>query len=105
MMRELKPSKKADFAARAAVIAGLCLIACLLAYFTFGELEDTATAEPATSWGNAGQQRKDLLEAQRQTNEKLDEIIKLLTSGKVRVQTVGDESGGRHEVTTKPAGS
>lgn len=89
---------------RGCIVAVLVLAACWLVYLTVGG-ESTATAEQPRSWGDAGGQRQELLEAQRQTNKKLDEIIKLLTSGNVRVQTVGDETGGRHEVTTNPAGS
>lgn len=105
MMRESKPSNRGSRFVRLAVIAILVLAACSLTYFTSIGLEDVVAAEPATSWGDAGRQRRELLKAQRETNEKLDEIIKLLTSGKVRVQTTSDEAGGSHETTTQPHGS
>lgn len=90
---------------RTGVVLVLALAAVWLAYLTVAGGESIAAAEPATAWGDAGRQRQELLEAQQQTNRKLDEIIGLLTSGKVRVQVTGDETGGSHEATTKPDGS
>ena len=37
-------------------------------------------------WLNSAAQRKDLVDAQKKTNTKLDELIRLLRSGEVKVQ-------------------
>ena len=95
-------------ARRAGLIVGLLLLAGWLLYLTAGA-GGVAKAEPGEVWGNAAAQRQELLKAQQDTNRKLDEIIRLLTSGEVRVQSApaAPEAapGGRHEVTTQPHGS
>jgi hypothetical protein len=94
-------------AKRIGLVIGLVLLAGWLLYMAAGPT-GVAKAEPGEVWANAAEQRQAMIKAQQETNRKLDEIIRLLTSGKARVQTVTVEppkaSGGSHEVTTQPHG-
>jgi hypothetical protein len=94
-------------AKRAALLIALVLLAGWLLYLTAGP-DGVAQAQDRKIWIDSGKQRQELLKAQQETNRKLDEIIGLLTSGKIRVQGVPAEPqkapGGNHEVTTQPHG-
>ncbi len=92
-------------ATRIWLLIALAVTACWLMYMAVVPGRSVAHAEPARMWGDAAQQRQDLLEAQQETNQKLDEIIRLLKSGDIRVQAVSqdgeDAPGGRHENATQ----
>ncbi len=85
----------------------LCLtaIAILLTVIVIGlwaegvrSADQIHAAEPFL---NSSSQRKDMIKAQEQTNAKLDQIIKLLQDGRVKVQIVS-ENAKTKKVDHKP---
>ncbi len=64
-----------------------------------------ARAEKAPVFGDTGAQRQVLVDAQKATNAKLDELIALLKSGQVKVQVVQPGKagpGGEGNAVPKP---
>jgi hypothetical protein len=53
----------------------------------------TASAAEAPQW-NSQAQRDELISVQKETNARLAEIIRILTSGEVRVQVTGGGAAG-----------
>ena len=86
----------------------LTLIAVLLTVLIVGLWAERAPTATEV-WGaerflNTGAQRAALLKAQEKTNEKLDTLLRLLESGKVKVRMISEppkKPGGRHVLLPK----
>ena len=61
------------------------------------------TPQAIKTLGNAGQQREAMVDQQTQTNRKLDEIIRLLRSGDVKVRISDDKPARQFSPATTPA--
>lgn len=72
----------------------LTAIAVLMAVLIVGLWADGANVAGRSVAGelpfNSASERKDILAAMQATNDKLDELMKLLRSGEVKVQVVGE---------------
>ena len=79
----------------------LCLtaIALLLTVLVIGLWADGVPvadrADAAEMFLNSSAQRKALIKAQEQTNAKLDELIKVLKGGEVKVKLVGGDASSK----------
>lgn len=82
------------FCLAAIVVLLAALVLC--AWVGQGPMIPAANAETATedaNYGDAAAQRKAMVKVQEQTNARLDDLIKLLKSGEVKVQ-VSEKGGG-----------
>ncbi len=61
------------------------------------------TPQAIRTLGNAGHERKSIVDQQKLTNQKLDEIIRLLRSGDVKVRISDDKPARRFGPATTPA--
>lgn len=68
-----------------------------------GPSGSNGTPQAIRTLGNAGQQREAMVDQQKQTNKKLDEIIRLLRSGDVKVRISDDKPARRFGPATTPA--
>jgi hypothetical protein len=82
---------KGDWLMKHTRLLTFILVLQLLTFF--GRWVDWSYVTPAYAQGtsDAGSQRQQLIEQQKETNQKLDKLISLLESGKLQV-TVAEES-------------
>ena len=88
----------------------LTLIAVLLTVMVVGLWTDGVNLAPSAraaddGFGDTGGRQKAMVAAQEQTNAKLDELMKLLRSGEVKVQVAQSDaksSGGGDSAPSKP---
>ncbi len=79
----------------------LCVLLTVLVVALWAELPMAGSASAETTYddfGNAGAQRNSMIKAQEATNAKLDELIKVLKSGEVKVQLQGEGKTGGVDV-------
>ncbi len=84
----------------------LTVIAVLLTVLIVGLWADAVPsvgdAQGAKSFGDSGGQREEMTRLQKNTTEKLNELISLLKSGEVKVQVVRPGKNTRGEVDAAP---
>jgi len=84
-------------------LAAICvlLVVLILGLWAEGVPPDRAkAADPPKVFGDSAAQRDEMVKFQKQTVEKLDELITLLKSGEVKVQVAqtGEKAGGGENV-------
>jgi len=87
--------RRRENAVRMILLMAVTAVLAIVAWegFIAGEEPATAQTKPRMVL-NAGAQRQELINAQRETTAKIDKLINLLSSGKVKVTIVADKETG-----------